>query len=142
MTEIDTALVALRAQPDGHKAMSGFYDLFLNTSFFVPTAKEMILIDDAGTEQSTEVPLIIENEGTDYLVFFDLQERMDAWAEQEAPFVTLPGHLLTEMTTTDLHWAMNISTDHFKTFAPDEIKWLKDVVAHCKAEDSKTEAEV
>jgi peptidyl-prolyl cis-trans isomerase C len=136
MTDLDKAFEALRAKPDDQKAQSGFYDLFLNTLFFVPTAKEMIQVDEEGTEQETEVPLIIENEGTDYLVFFDQQQRLNDWAEQDAPFVKLPGHLLVEMTTADLNWVMNLGTDHFKPFAPDEIAWLKEVVAHCKAEDA------
>ncbi len=140
MTELDKAFETLRAKPDDHKAQSGFYDLFLNSRFFVPTAQETIQIDDKGTEQETEVPLILENDGTDYLVFFDMQERLTAWAEQEAPFVRLPGHLLVEMTTSDLHWVMNVGTDHFKTFTPDEITWLKEVVAHCKAEDAVAES--
>ena len=42
MTEIDQALEALRANPDDHKAQSGFYDLFLNMSFFVPTINETV----------------------------------------------------------------------------------------------------
>ena len=140
MTDLDKAFEALRAKPENQKAQSGFYDLFLNTLFFVPTVKEMIQIDDKGTEQETEVPLIIENDGTDYLVFFDQQQRLNDWAEVDAPFVKLPGHLITEMTTVDLHWVMNMETEHFKTFAPDEIAWLKDVVAHCKAEDAVAEA--
>ncbi len=136
MTDIDKAFEALRANPEDQKAQSGFYDLFLNTLFFVPTVKEMIQIDDKGTEEETEVPLIIDNDETDYLVFFDQQQRLNDWAELDAPFVKLAGHLITEMTTSDLHWAMNMDTDHFKTFAPDEIAWLKEVVAHCKAEDA------
>ncbi len=140
MTDIDKAFAGLREKPDDQKAQSGFYDLFLNSLFFVPTAKEMIQIDDDGTEQETEVPLIVDNDGTDFLVFFDEQQRLNDWAEQEAPFVKLPGHLLTEMTTEGLHWAMNVGTDHFKPFAPDEIAWLKEVVTHCKAEDEKTGA--
>ena len=140
MTDLDKAFEALRANPEDQKAQSGFYDLFLNSLFFVPTAQEMIQIDDDGSEQETQVPLIIENDGTDYLVFFDQQDRLNDWAELDAPFVKLPGHLLAEMTTADLHWVMNLGTDHFKPFAPDEIAWLKEVVAHCKAEDAVAEA--
>jgi hypothetical protein len=136
MTDIDKAFEALRTNPEDQKAQSGFYDLFLNTLFFVPTVKEMIQVDEKGTEEETEVPLIIDNDETDYLVFFDQQQRLNDWAEIDAPFVKLPGHLITEMTTVDLHWVMNMGTDHFKTFAPDEIAWLKEVVAHCKAEDA------
>lgn len=134
MTELDQALETLRANPDDHKAQSGFYDLFLNSTFFVPSVDEMVNVDNTGGEEKFEVPLIIVSEETDYLVFFDKQQRLNDWAEKEAPCFQLPGHVLAEMTPTDLHWAMNIGTDHNKQFAPDEIAWLKDVVKRCKAE--------
>jgi len=134
MTEIDQALEALRANPDDHKAQSGFYDLFLNMSFFVPTINETVETDDKGTSEEVEVPIIVEADGIDYLVFFDQQQRLMDWAEDNVPCLQLPGHVLAEMTTEDLHWAMNIGTDFNKQFAPDEIAWLKNVVARCKAE--------
>ena len=137
MTEIDKAFEALRDNPRDHKAQSGFYDLFLNHSFFVPTIEEMIEVDDKGTKEKTEVPLIIENEGTEYLVFFDQQERLNDWAEKEAPCLQLPGHVLAEMTPAGLQWVMNIGTDYMKQFFPDEIAWLKDVVSKCKAEGAE-----
>ncbi len=138
MSDLDKALSALRKDPEDRSAQSGFYDLFLNSLFFVPTTNEMFSPDGDSDEEEVEVPLIIENEGTDYLVFFDQQLRLNDWAEQEAPFVKLPGHVLAEMTTDKLHWVMNIGTDHFKEFVPDEIAWLKDVVERCKAEGEKT----
>ena len=140
MTDLDNALSALREKPEDHKAQSGFYDLFLNSPFYIPTTNEMVSPDGEADEEEIEVPLILENEGTDFLVFFDEQNRLNAWAEQEAPYVKLPGHVLAEMTTDNLHWAMNIGTDHFKEFVPDEIAWLKDVVARCKAEGDKEES--
>jgi hypothetical protein len=135
MTELDQALEALRANPDDHKAQSGFYDLFLNSIFFVPTIEEMISTDDKSAKKKTEVPLIIVADGIDYLIFFDEQQRLNDWAEEEVPSQRLPGHVLAEMTTAELHWAMNIGTDYNKQFAPDEIAWLKDVVERCKAEE-------
>jgi hypothetical protein len=136
MTEIDQALETLRANPEDFKAQSGFYDLFLNSNFFVPTVYEEVETDDKGAKENIEVPLIIEADGIDYLVFFDGQERLNDWAEKEVPCLQLPGHVLAEMTPNELHWAMNIGTDYNKQFAPDEIGWLKEVVAKCKAEDA------
>jgi hypothetical protein len=134
MTELDQALETLRADPGDHKAQSGFYDLFLNSIFYVPTVDETFPTGAEGQAEKVEVPLIIEADGTDYLVFFDQQQRLTDWAEQEVPCVQLPGHMLAEMTPAGLHWAMNIGTTCNKQFAPDEIAWLKDVVEHCKAE--------
>lgn len=134
MTELDQALEALRADYNDPKAQSGFYDLFLNSMFFVPTVDEMIDTENDGKKEKIEVPLVVVADETDYLVFFDQKERLFAWAEKEVPFLQLPGHVLAEMTTDELNWAMNIGTDYNKQFAPDEIAWLKDVVARCKAE--------
>ena len=139
MTDIDQALAALRAAPRDHKAQSGFYDLFLNTSFFVPTIHEEVVVDDEGSREKTELPLILEDEGTEYLVFFDQLERLTAWAEDGAPCIKLPGHVLAEMTPDGLHWAMNIGTDYNKQFFPDEIAWLKDAVRRCKEEGGAQE---
>ena len=135
MTELDQALEALRANPDDHRAQSGFYDLFLNSSFFVPTIDEMVSSGDKGAKEKAEVPLIMVDDGIDYLVFFDQQQRLDNWAGEEVPSLQLPGHVLAEMTTAELHWAMNIGTDYNKQFAPDEIAWLKEVVERCMAEE-------
>lgn len=139
MTELDQALETLREKPDDHQAQSGFYDRFLNGSFCVPIIEETVQNEDGSAEKKVEVPLIIENEGTDYLVFFNSSERLESWAEPEAPRVNLPGHVITEMSTSELHWAMNVGTDFFKAFAPDEISWLKDVVKRCKEETEAAE---
>ncbi|PLX87463.1 MAG: hypothetical protein C0618_06485 [Desulfuromonas sp.] len=139
MTELDKALVALREKPNSQPLQSAFYDLFLNTVFFVPTVNEMISTEEGKEAEKTEVPMIIESEETDYLVFFDGHDRLKGWAEDQAPCVQLPGHLLAEMSTDGLFWAMNVGTDYVKQFAPDEIAWLKDVVAQCKAAAEKAE---
>jgi hypothetical protein len=140
MTELDTALIALRAQPEDRQAQSGFYDLFLNSSFFVPTILEKIKTEQGKEGEETRVPLIIDDEGIDYLVLFDRQQRLNDWAQTEAPCVQLRGFLLAEMTTEDLHWALNIGTEHGKQFVPEEIAWLKDVVKRCKAEIDPADA--
>lgn len=134
MTELDQALEALRANPEDHKAQSGFYDLFLNSIFYIPTVDETIDTEEEGVTENIEVPLIIVADGVDYLVFFDQQQRLFDWSEKEVPLLQLPGHVLAEMTTVDLHWAMNIGTEYNKQFAPDEIAWLKSVVERCKEE--------
>jgi hypothetical protein len=140
MTEIDQALEALRVNPDDHKAQSGFYDLFLNSSFFIPTVDEMVSTDDKSAKEKVEVPMIIADDGIDYLIFFDQQQRLNDWANEEVPSLQLPGHVLVEMTTAELHWAMNIGTDYNKQFAPDEITWLKEVVERCKAEGGEQQS--
>ena len=80
------------------------------------------------------MPLVIEAEGHDYLMIFDSRERLESWAETGVPFVEVPGHVLAATTLPPLRWALNVGTDYSKSFLPDEIAWLRDVVEQCNAE--------
>lgn len=134
LTALDEALKALRLDMDNAKGQSKFYDLFLNTSFFVPTLDDEEFKGDVDTLQDGQVlPLVIESEGNDYLMLFDTKERMQAWAEAEVKWVDVPGYLLAATTMPPLHWALNVGTEYSKQFLPDEIAWLKEVVERCAA---------
>jgi len=135
MTEMDKALQQFQQDMEDPKNQSQFYDLFLNSNFFVPILeKEMMPEGSPAPEEGQVVPLIIEAEGNDYLMLFDTEERLRNWANAEASFVEVPGHLIVEMSVAPLHWALNVGAEHSKQFLPDEIAWLKEVVEKCKAE--------
>ena len=84
-------------------------------------------------DEGDVLPMVIENEGNDYLMLFDTRERLSAWAEAEVNCVEIPGHLLAATTMQPLHWALNVGTDYSKQFLPDEIAWLREVVEQCNA---------
>jgi len=138
MTELDKALAIFRQDTDDQKNQSQFFDLFLNSSFFVPTVPEeealAAVAGGAPVEEGQVLPLIIEAEGNDYLILFDTRERLYAWAEAEVKFVEVPGHVLAATSAPPLHWALNVGTEHSKQFLPEEIAWLKEVVERCNAE--------
>ena len=129
MSALDSALEALKANPEDPTAQSDFYGLFFNTIFFVPVKTETVKSEDEGTEKKVDLPLIIESDGSDFLVFFEQQARLDMWAGKVVPSVQMPGHVLAEITSPGLCWAMNVGTDHDKQFSPEEIAWLKGVIA-------------
>jgi len=134
MTELDQALEALRLDVDNAKSQSKFYDLFLNGTFFVPTASpELHDLPPDALEDGAVMPLVIEAEGSDYLMLFDTRERLNAWAEAEVDFVEVPGHVLAANTMPPLQWALNVGTEYSKQFLNDEIAWLKEVVEKCIA---------
>lgn len=140
LTALDEALKTLRLDMDNAKGQSKFYDLFLNTSFFVPTLADEEFKGDVDTLEDGQVlPLVIESEGNDYLMLFDTKERMRAWAEAEVKWVDVPGHLLAATTMPPLHWALNVGTEYSKQFLPDEIAWLREVVERCNAAAEKDE---
>ena len=138
ITELDQALETLRQDMNDPKSQSNYYDLFLNTTFFVPNLEEMDATGaDEGAADGQVLPLVIESEGNDYLMLFDNKERLHAWAEAEVGSVEVPGFVLAATTQTPLHWALNVGTPYAKQFLPDEIAWLRDVVERCNAEAAK-----
>lgn len=129
MEKIDEALVTLRQNMGDGKKQSQFYDLFLNSSFFVPILKD----NNEQKESEGVLPLITEADGKDYLMVFSTLERLQAW-DATAQYIEVPGHLLALGTTPPLHWALNVGTDYSKEFHPEEITWLRDAVERCNAE--------
>jgi hypothetical protein len=131
MTPLDKAYVT--AMQTKQEAI--FYNAFLSSTILVATA-------DSPTSEKTKragnnetiSPIIIESNGEKYVMLFDTKERLAAWAKREVGFAAVPGHAIVEMMGTDFHWALNVGTDHVKTFVPDEIKWLKQNLTKAQAE--------
>lgn len=135
MTPLDQALKAFELDRNDPKNQSGFFDLFLNSTFFIPTVDGETQAGEEGeVETGHVVPLVIEAEGNDFLMLFDTEERLRAWAQAETSFVEVAGHRLAAMSEPPLHWALNVGSEPSKLFQPDEIAWLKKAVAQCEAE--------
>lgn len=128
---LDQALVALRQDMTSPTNQSKFYDIFLNTTFCVPTLDPQELDREAAPGEGEVLPLIVESEGNDYLLLFDTEERLKNWGGDNARWVGVPGHVLATATMPPLHMAMNIGTEYSKQFHPDEIAWLREVVERC-----------
>lgn len=136
MTPLDKAY----AEAIQSKKESVFYDAFLNSTIFVPTINKPQIEQNrrAGNNDAIS-PIIIEDpDGKKYLMLFDTKERLASWAKREVGFVALPGHSIVEMMGTEFHWALNVESEHMKTFVPEEIKWLKDNLK--KGQDIKVAA--
>lgn len=132
MTPLDKAMKSLHEDPDNIENRNHFYSLFLQTSFFVPTfdeeSGEMAKGDGEVENPEKALPLIMEADGSNYLMLFDHEDRVVAWAEEGVKCVTLPGYVAVAMATEGLHLAMNVGTDYSKQFVPEEISWLRQIV--------------
>jgi hypothetical protein len=139
MSQLDEALVELRQDMDDPKRQSKYYDLFMNSTFYVPTMKPEPQPDGPDDAEKGEqvMPLVMESEGNDYLMLFDSVERLNAWAKEETSYVEVPGHFLAVTSAPPLHWALNVETEFAKPFIPAEIAWLKEVVEQCQAAAEK-----
>lgn len=132
-TGLDQALQTMREDMTDAKRQSKFYDIFLNTTFCVPTLDPKELDGNVTLEEDQILPLIMEADGNDYLMIFDSEERLKNWADAETKWIGVPGHVIAATTMPPLHIAMNVGTDYSKQFLPDEIAWLREVVEQCNA---------
>jgi len=131
MTALDQALQTLREDRDDARRQSKYYDIFLNTTFCVPTLDQQETGGASAVEQEQVLPLVIESDGNDYLMLFDTEERLKSWAADDVTWVGVPGYILAATTMPPLHWALNVGTEFSKQFHPDEIAWLREVVERC-----------
>ncbi|ALC17276.1 putative peptidyl-prolyl cis-trans isomerase [Desulfuromonas soudanensis] len=135
MTELDQALDKFIRDD---KEQAQYYDLILNTNFYIPTLEDETAAGKTTViENDTINPIVLEAEGKSYLMLFDSEERLSAWAKSAVAYVVLPGHAIAAMTPPDLHWAVNVGTSFSKEFVPEEIGWLKEIVEKHNAEEDE-----
>jgi peptidyl-prolyl cis-trans isomerase C len=120
MTALDEALEKY-INDDNEQAQ--YYQLVLNTDFYIPLAA-----DDSDTppeEREQLTPLVLESEGKSYVLLFDTEERVNSWSKKPIEYMILAGYELVKHTPAGLHWAVNLGSERAKEFVPDEINWLK-----------------
>jgi len=124
MTELDQALTKF---VQDEKEQAAYYNLVLNTRFYIPTVDDKAAAGKATvSKDDTFSPLLLEADGKRYMLLFDSEERLSTWAKQPTPYVALPGRALAGVTPPSLHWAMNVGTGYAKEFVPEEIGWLRE----------------
>ncbi|MEA3465894.1 MAG: SseB family protein [Thermodesulfobacteriota bacterium] len=126
MTDLDKAF-DLYMQDE--EAQAPYYDLVLKSNFFIPVHSEGGTVGQQDLKDNNDiVPLILEAEGKEYLMLFESEERLTAWAKEETSYVVVSGDAIVQMTPPQLHLALNVGTDYQKQFVPDEINWLKEII--------------
>ncbi len=130
MTKIDDAI---KRCPDDTKQQSQFYDLFLNSLFYIPVIEE----EDKQMADDGALPLLVEANDKTYLMLFDTISRLTDWADDNAKYLTVTGHAITEMSSSNIYWALNYGTDLQKFFDLKEIAWLKVIVSQAKEKSEK-----
>ncbi len=125
MTQLDESINLYNQDPKNH---SQFYELFLNSLFYVPiiTEKESLVTEDGA------LPLLVEANDKTYLMLFDTIGRLIDWADNEAEYLAVSGHGIVEMSSAKVYWALNYGTEQQKFFTPEEIDWLKGMVRQAK----------
>lgn len=107
-----------------------YYNLLLNSELFIPVHS---FEKDSLTQKGGNFdPLLMKTDGVLVLMVFDSLVRLRQWGNDELAYVSMSGRTLIESVGSDLHWALNVGTDHSKIFVPDELDWLAELVADSK----------
>ncbi len=130
MTQLDDAI---KLCTEDAKTQSQFYELFLNSLFYIPVLEE----EGNPAPEDGALPLLVEANDKTYLMLFETIGRLTDWANDKAKYLAVTGHGITEMSSANIYWVLNYGTDFQKFFDPEEIKWLKDVVRKTKEKSQK-----
>jgi len=128
MTPLDQALESAKTS---QCKRNSFYALLVNTTLYIPTHDT-----ETKPDQQKFDPILAEVEGITYLMVFDNEDKLSSWAQTPMTYATLPGHAVAEITTGNIHWALNPGTEYTKILVPEEIGWLKDLVIKFKNQQS------
>ena len=133
LSELDKAVVKANENPD--EFADQFYELFLNSTIFIPTwnVPEDEDLGEKELEEDMAVnPIIIpEEDGTEWLLLFDSQERIQEWVNasenaQEIGIIGLSGYEVLKYFGfgNGLHMVLNAVSDYPKEFVPEEIEHI------------------
>lgn len=130
MTKLDEAIQLGFQDPEKQHL---FYDLFLNSLFYIPVVED----EQENLAEEGALPLLVEANDKTYLMLFDTIKRLTDWADQEARYLPVPGHAVAELSSSNIYWALNYGTELQKFFDPDEIGWLKGIVQKINEKSQK-----
>jgi len=127
-TRLDTAHAAMDAAPEDEGARLRFYDQL--------AASELFVLLEAEAEDDNVSPRLIEVEGQAFVLAFDLEERLAAFAGGEAPYVAISGRGIAGMLAPEgLGLGLNLDAAPSAHLLPAEaVAWLADTLAEGPAE--------
>ncbi len=126
MTELDNIVSTAFQNPGNQDLINKAYLFFLQTLLFIPVKKEK----SASTDEPFS-PLFTKIENNHYMLAFDTLDRLKNWAKDamdQIDYVELPGVDIISGINNNVYLCLNIGTDFYKEFSPDEIRHLKKIV--------------
>jgi hypothetical protein len=128
MLELDL-LVAAAFNSQGQTAeVNKVYLTLLRSLLFIPVQKEES--PPPGAEPFS--PLFAKVDGNYFILAFDTFNRLTAWASDQwdnMGYVKLSGRDLIVGMNEQVYLCLNLGTDYYKEFSPDEIQRLKMLAA-------------
>jgi hypothetical protein len=127
MTELDQKISGAYLSEGKQEDVNQVYLTLLRTMLYVPVQKEKAVMDDEPFR-----PLFANIDGNYFLIAFDTADRLMAWAQNEInklSYVELSGRDMIAGIKENVYLALNVGTDFYKEFAPDELKRIKMIIS-------------
>ncbi len=124
MTELDTKIAVAYASLGEQEKVNRVYTAFFRSDLWMPINKL------EGAEEPF-IPLYFVEADHYFIPVFDTYERFLNWSTEVAiiDFVELTGLELLRGVGGSVYLCLNIGTEYYKEFSPDEINRLKVMVA-------------
>jgi hypothetical protein len=135
MTPLDTAHEAMEAAPEDGGARLAFYDRLAGS--------ELIVLLEAEPEGDTIRPRLFPVEGQNFVLVFDREDRLTAFAEGAAPYAALSGRALAGMLAGQ-RIGMAVNPDVAPSsilIDADAVAWLAETLSQSPDEVEETPEE-
>lgn len=127
MTELDQTIAAAFTSEGKQEDVNKVYLTLLRTDFFVPVKKTDPSINHID-EQEPFKPLFAKIDDNYFMLVFDTVERLTTWAGDQLDqidYVEISGIEVVAGINEGVFLCLNMGTDFYKEFSPDEVKRLK-----------------
>lgn len=133
-TPLDQAHAAMTAAPQNDTARLQFFERLADSELF-------LMLDSAS---DTEAPILFDTSDGSFVLAFDTEDRLSAFAQAPAPYAALSGRALAVMLAgKDVGTALNPDVaPSSMLIPPDAIDWLHTLLGDAPAQQQKTPTEV
>ena len=126
-TPIDTAHAAMVARPQDDAARLAFFERLADA--------ELVLMLTAEPEGEQIAPELFAVQGGRFVLAFDAEERLAAFAGRPVPYAALPGRVIAALAAGQgIGLGLNLGAGSETLLGPDELGWLAEVLEHGPAQ--------
>lgn len=131
MTELDQLISTAFNSEGKQEDVNKVYLTLLRTPLFMPVKKTDPTMNHV-EEQEPFLPLFAKINDNYFLLVFDTYDRLTTWAGEEIhniDYVEILGNEVIAGINEGVHLCLNIGTQFYKEFSPEEVKRLKTIVS-------------
>lgn len=119
LTPYDRAHAAMQADPENEALRLAVYDRLADAELF-------LLLEQEPDTDNDIIPQVFETEDGDFVLAFDLEERLAAFGDTPAPYAALPGRVIAQhLAGENIGLGINLGVaDSAMLLPPEALDWL------------------